>query len=458
MLGRRTSQMSFADADEWWKAIPTTAVWALIRTWTGQHFRDEDFAGWYSPIGRPSVPPSYLLTLNLLQFREGWSDRQAVEEARFDDRVKYALGVSRTPEITCDHSTLCKYRARFLDADLGRTLLRQTLLDAQAAGLLGDAEDLIDSFMVAGAAARQGTLTLIRQGIRRVLAEIEDAGLTVPALQRADYAARKKPAIDWNDATARQALLQGLVADARTLYDHFHPQAEGLSQSLQQALELLHVVTEQDITTDDQGRTTIAQQVAPDRVISTVDPDMRHGRKSSSKKFDGYKGHVSIQNQPVGKGAFVTAAEVTGGNVADGDAAPAVLTEREANTGAMPQALMGDTSYGGTSVRAAVAEVAPQTQVIAPVPPASNRGGHFAKTDFAIDLQARTITCPAGQAAAIPNRRPSTSQDRPQSVTFPVAMCAGCALRSQCVGESRGPRHITLPRMRRRCKKNADTN
>ena len=444
MLGRRTNQMSFADADQWWKDIAKDSIWSRIREWTGQHFRDEAFAAWYSPIGRPSIPPSYVLTLTLLQFRQGWSDRQAVEEARFDDRVKYALGVSRSPEITCDPTTLCKYRARFLEQDLGRTLLRQTLQDAQGAGLLGDAEDLIDSFMVAGAAARQGTLTLIRQATRRVLGELEEANLTPPPLRRADYGPRKKPAIDWNDAAARSALLQDLVADARLLYDHFQPQAAQLPQSLRQALELLHVVTEQDITTGGDGRVEIAQKVAEDRIISTVDPEMRHGRKTSSLKFDGYKAHVTALNRPIGQGALVTGIVVTGGNVADGDAAPDVLRDRQANVGMLPQGLMGDTSYGGSTVRQALHELAPEMEITAPVPPASNRAGLFSKDDFSIDMASRTIACPAGQTIDIPRRRPSTPADHSQSVAFPRATCAACPLRAQCVGEHLGPRHVTV--------------
>ena len=443
MLGRRDPQIKLADVDEWWKAISPQTVWGRIREWVGQHFRDEDFAAWYSTTGRPSIPPTYILTLVLLQFRQGWSDRQAVEEAQFDDRVKFALGVSRSPEITCDHSTLCKYRARFLDKDLGRALLRQTLADAQAAGLLGDAEDLVDSFMVAGAAARQGTLTLIRQAVRLVLAEMEDAGFPFPALQRNDYGARSKPAIDWNDAGARDGLLQELVADSRMLSQLFQDR-KGLPVSLRQALDLLDMVTEQDITTDDQGHVTIAQQVAKDRIISVVDSDMRHGRKSTSQKFDGYKAHVSSQNQPVGKGAFVTGVVVTGGNIADGDAAPMVLDDREKNTGSLPENLMGDTSYGSTPVRAAIAEVAPEIVITAPVPPSPNRKGRFPKNAFAIDLEGRTITCPAENTVTIPEQQAATRPGRSQTVTFPVATCAGCALREQCVGGSKGPRHVTV--------------
>jgi uncharacterized protein with HEPN domain len=55
--------------------------------------------------------------------------------------VKFALGVSRTPEVLCDHSTLCKFRAKALAHDAGRTLLRETFEEASGAGLLSDAAD-----------------------------------------------------------------------------------------------------------------------------------------------------------------------------------------------------------------------------------------------------------------------------------------------------------------------------
>ncbi len=128
----------------------------------------------------------------------------------------------RTPEITLDHSTLTRYRARLLSTDFGRRLLRMTLADASAAGLLGDTEDLIDSFMIAGAAARQGTLVLIRHAIRRVLIECGTAGLVdaVSALRRSDYADRKKPALNWASAEAHTDFLQDHGADGRALVPH----------------------------------------------------------------------------------------------------------------------------------------------------------------------------------------------------------------------------------------------
>lgn len=446
MLGRRKHTMTFADVDGWESQIPPDSIYAQIRHWIAEHFQDDDFADWYGSTGRPAKPPTVLLALTLLQFRESASDREAVDNARFDDRWKFALGLSRSPEVTLDHSTLTRYRARLLDTEFGRRLLQQTLADASAAGLLGDTEDLIDSFMVAGAAARQGTLTLMHQAIRRVLAEIDAVGGLgpVPSLRRTDYPQRRKLPIDWADAAARSDLLQDLVVDGRALvqWGTERPASEPLPASVRQAIEVLALVIEQDIEPDpdDPDRVRIAQRVAPDRILSTVDPEMRHGRKTSSQKFDGYKAHVAVQNRPAGEGLFVTGVAVTGGNVADGDATVDVLRDRQANTGHVPSALMGDTAYGGLPTRRAVAEAFESVRLEAPVPPAVNRGGRFSKTDFTIDWEAQQISCPNGQTQAIP----PLTVDKPKRVMhFPKAACAACPLRDRCVGGA-GSRSVTI--------------
>jgi len=211
MLGRRTHTMSFADVDGWESRIPSNSVYAQIRHWVVEHFHDTDFAEWYGSVGRPSKPPTVLLALTLLQFREAVSDREAVDNAQFDDRWKFALGLSRSPDVTLVHSTLTRYRARLLGSDFGRQLLQRTLADAADAGILNGQEDLIDSFMVAGAAARRGTLALMHAALRRVLVEraaADEAFDDWPTLERSDYAERRKLPIDWASASARTALLQ----------------------------------------------------------------------------------------------------------------------------------------------------------------------------------------------------------------------------------------------------------
>ena len=444
MLGRRSRQITLADVDGWQDRIPVKSVWYRMRAWSEAHLNDDAFAGWFATNGRPSVPPSYMVTLLLLQVRQGWSDRDAVEAAMFDDRVKYALGTGRMPEVRCDHTTLVHYRTRFLDTGLGRQLLSETLHEAADAGLLGNDEDLVDSFPIVGAAARQSTHVLIYRAIGRVLVEVQEAGVTPPALVRQDYGQHRKPAIAWREDAQRQVLLEELVADGRALVAFFPKDEEGkVPAALRSAVDLLALVVEQDITTDAEGRVVIAHKTAPDRILSIVDPQMRHGRKTSSQKFNGYKGHVLVQNGAPDGAHMVTAAVASAANVGDGEMLAALLMEREALTGAMPQQVQGDTAYGSMAVRDQAAEVAPETKVEAPVPPSNGVGGRFAKTAFAIDTEARTVTCPEGNTIGYQAKATIPAHKTTQQVHFPAAMCTACPLRERCVG-GKGGRSVTI--------------
>jgi hypothetical protein len=444
VLGKKVSQASFSDVDHWWEGIPKNSFWHKIRVWSESALKDRDFAHWYATTGRYSLPPSFVITLMVIQLHEGWSDREAVEAAYFDDRVKYALRLSRTPEVSCERSTFCKYRGRFLEADLDRALLRNSLEGAAADGLLLNECDIVDSFMVAGAATRQGTLSLIRSAIQLVLKQAKQENLPIPELCRNDYGNKKRPAINWNDADARAALLQELVDDADTCYVFYGGEEPNGSEGFKQRLGLLRLVATQDVTRAEDGKVTITQGTAPDRVISTVDPEMRHGRKTTSAKFDGYKDHVSTQNvDPAKLPRLVTAVVVTGGNVADGDVASALMQERKELTGETPNEMMGDTSYGSPNVAEKVSEVAPDIRVIAPVPPTNNSNGRFPKTDFTIDTENKTITCPAGQTVSYEPKRPRKNHKTDQTVTMDAGVCAACPMREQCV-KGNGARTIRV--------------
>ena len=396
MLGCRSRELSFSDAAEWPRRIPATSRWVQVRQWSLAHWPDSRFAAWYAADGqgRPSIPASYMSTLLLLHLMYGWSDRHAGDHAAFDDRWQFALGVSRTPEIVCDPATRCKFRAKALAQEAGRMLLRETLADASVAGLWGHEADITDRFMIAGTAARQGTVLHIARVTRQVLVEAEEASLPSPLLRRTDYRGRRQPAIDWASETARHAFLQALIADAATL-TAWAP-APTPPESLRQAAALLETVAAQDITQDAHATVHIADQGAPDRILSAVDPAMRHGRTSSSQKFDGYKAHVSLQREDGGRPRLATGVTVMPGNAPDGNQTVAVFQEREALTGIRPQALWRDTAYGSVPTRQAVEEATPDVQWEAPVPPAVARDGQFPKTAFTIDCAAQTVTCPAG--------------------------------------------------------------
>ena len=106
-----------------------------------------------------------------------------------------------------------------------------------------------------------------------------------------DYRSAGKPVCDWEDRTARDELVDALVRDARAVLAVLD--GRRLAPALQKAGELLATVVGQDLETGEDGRFRIARKVAKDRVISTVDPDARHGHKTAARGFDGYKGHVA---------------------------------------------------------------------------------------------------------------------------------------------------------------------
>lgn len=442
MYRRRQQQLSLADTDNWFRKIPKNSFWYRFRTWADEHLKDETFADMYKDGGRPAIPPSYMVSLMLIQMRQNWSDAEVVEEALFDDRVKYALGLSRSPEITCDRSTLCKFRARALAHDLDRTLLGQTLLNAAEAGMLSNDEDLVDSFMVAGAAAKKGTFILIHEAIRAVLRQLTVDGVEQPKLVRADYAGFKKSDIDWSSEAARTALLQDLVADARVL-GTYCMELKNASEELLQKAQLLRTVTEQDIEQVVDGAVSIAYRVAEDRTISTVDPQMRHGRKTTSDKVDGYKSHVMVQNVGSENARLITSVMVTPANTADGEVLGELIKERIALTGHAPQQVMGDTAYGATSVQGKVSEASPETKVVAPVPPSGHRKGLYSKTDFQIDTERQTVTCPAGHTVSYEPKRHRKNTKSDRVVTMPKKLCEECPLRAQCIG-GKGPRMIRV--------------
>jgi hypothetical protein len=206
---------------------------------------------------------------------------------------------------------------------------------------------------------------------------------------------------------------------------------------LADARDLLGRIVDQDIdpAPADGGGPGIRHGVARDRVCSVVDPEMRHGRKSSSRRVDGYKSHLLTDHDT----ELVLGVGVTAANEPDGPmAAPLVASARAA--GVPVGEVLGDTAYGDGDTRVAVeaegAKVTAKTQ-----PPATT--GRFVKTDFAIDPAVPSATCPAGEVAT---HTTTTHDHKGRAVTvlhFATEACATCRLRPQCTTNPDG-RSVTL--------------
>jgi transposase len=439
MLATRSGQVGFFDAAELVRPLPAGSFFGLLAEHGDRIVRDEDFAECYSErMGRPSIPPSQLAKVLLLQYRTGASDEAAMEAVAWDLRWKIALG------LPVDHqgwhpTSLTKFRARLLLHRLERVALERSLALAEELGLLeGPVEQIIDSTPMLGAAATQDTVRLVRHGVRKLL----DAVATVDAdaagrLDRGlefDYARRNdKPDCRWRERGARERMLTRVAQDTQRALQAVE-QADGLldHEAVADAQRLLRELIGQDFDVDDDGVPRLHRGTRADRVISTVDPEMRHGRKSQHQRFDGFKLSAAVTNSEV---PLITAVAVAAASEQDGPQAKHLIDGQP--DGRRPRRVLGDTAYGTGPVRAELAERG--VEVLAPLAPGMTKPGRFGKRDFLVDLQAGTVICPAGQIATI-----RTEPRGARRARFAKANCDACRLRDRCVQPAGGYKAVLL--------------
>jgi Transposase DDE domain/Transposase domain (DUF772) len=410
-------------------------------------FPDEMFADLFDDVGRRSVPPMIVAVVMVLQRFEGCSDREAVDRFAFDARWKYAAGGLDFDYPGFVHTVLVDMRARLARSARPDRIFEVVVEVARAAGLVGRRR-VLDSTPLHDAVATMDTVTLVRSGIRGVLkaAGNDLAGELRAVLARDDgYAAAGKPACDYDDPAAREELADALAKDAHALLRAL--EGRELGPVLAQAAALLASVTGQDLEQDAAGVFKIARRVAPDRVISTVDPQARHGHKTSARGFDGYKGHIAAGPDS----EIITAAAATPGNSGDAGVAQSLLADllpgdqdsvtgqdggRAAAAGEDRPAVYGDAAYGSGELIELLAGAGVSNGIKCQLPPAVK--GHFPKDRFAIDLDAKTVTCPAGVTVAIV---PATG--RHAGTARFAGACASCPLAAQCTTAKEG-RTITI--------------
>jgi hypothetical protein len=270
--------------------VAEDSIYAVLHRECFRLFPDEMFADLFTDIGRRSVPPMIVAVVMVLQRIEGCSDREAVDRFAFDARWKYAAGGLNFDYPGFVHTVLVDMRARLARSESPDRIFEVTLAAAKQAGLVGR-KRVLDSTPLYDAVATMDTVTLIRSAIRGLLkaAEEELAAQLRAVLSRADdYAAAGKPVCDYDDPAARTALVDALAKDAYALLAVLD--GRELGAELTRAGALLATVVGQDLDRGEDGIFRIARRVAKDRVISTVDPQARHGHKTSARGFDGYKG------------------------------------------------------------------------------------------------------------------------------------------------------------------------
>jgi hypothetical protein len=394
-------------------------------------FPDKLFADLFpSGRGRPSVPAEMVAAVIVLQALHGLSDADAVDELTFDLRWKAACGLPVTAA-GFHPSTLTYWRRRLAGSERPNRIfevVREVV--AQTGVLKGKTRRALDSTVLDDAVATQDTVIQLIAAIRQVRRVVPSAGEIVERVCSAhDYDDPGKPAIAWNDQAAREQLVDALVRDALAVLAAFQD-AQPQDEKAADALALLALIAGQDVELVDEGadppRWRIAQRVAPDRVISVVDPEARHAHKTVHRRQDGFKAHIAIEPDT----GLITDCTLTKASGKDTHDAVVGLRLLEREPG--PVEVLADSAYGTGDARAALAQ-AGHVAVIKPIPLRAAVPGGFALDDFSIDFAAGTVTCPAGLTRHLTVKR---------NAVFGIA-CRDCPLRDRCT-TSRDGRTISL--------------
>jgi len=409
-------------------------------------FRDEDFADLYcSDNGRTSVPPSDLAIGLLLQWYDGVSDEEATERAKFDLRWKVALGVEIETKPFAK-STLQLFRAQLIVHEWAKILFEKSLSHARAQGYFKSRAITVatDTTPLSGRGAVEDTYNLLAESLRQVLRElamVEQMSMEMYAYEHGyeRYVAssfKGSFTIDWDVEAERQQVLHILVADCDRILSEaraciaFHADAAEAGERIEAAADLLCKIMAQDIRRTPAGGAEIIDGVAKDRIVSVHDPEMRHGRKSSSHRFNGYKAAVVVDVES----QLFTDVDVLPGNAHDACKQEEMLNQSEQNTGATVERVLGDTAYGSIEQRLQAQEN--ERELIAPVAKAP-KTGRFAKDDFQIDLEHGSVTCPAGQSTTVfhktKHRTKSGAEFNNKTYRFGANQCGQCPLREQCI-------------------------
>jgi len=431
------------------------SVFAFLAEHRRELFPDEMFADLFPRRrGRPSVPADVMAAVITLQALNGLSDSETVDAVTFDLRWKAACGLAVTAG-AFHATTLTYWRRRLAASDRPNRIFEAVREVVARTGVLaGKTRRALDSTVLDDAVATQDTVIQLIGAVRRVAREVPEAAAVIAEQCRAhDYGNAGKPAIAWDDEAARAELIDALVGDAHQLLGHLSETELGPRAA--EALAVLALVAGQDVepvedSDGTEGRWRIAQRVAPDRVISTVDPDARHAHKTTSRRQDGFKAHVAVEPDT----GIITDCALTkaSGSSADGRSVsePSIglqlLDEED-----QPVRVLADSAYGSGEMRAGLAERG-HTDRVKPAPTRSAVPGGFTVDDFTVDHEQQTATCPAGVSRKI--------SPRAGYATFGKA-CTGCPLRARCTRSRTGKSlkirpHDAIQRAARATAKNPD--
>lgn len=397
-----------------------------------------ELAGLYqdSASGQPPVSPALLALATVVQAYFGVSDDEVIEAMVMDRRWQLVLDCLDCQAAPFSKGTLVGFRNRLIKAGMDRRLIDRTVEMAERHQGLGPRQlrGALDSSPLWGAGRVEDTYNLLGHALRKAMSVIArqqgwglaDMARQVDAEIVAGSSLKATLDTDWDDhEQCRTALM--VVLKALGGLDHWlraHPEQEG-DAGVAACVDTAKQVRQQDVEWDETGAPRLRVGVAPNRRVSVEDGQMRHGRKSRSQRFSGYKRHV-LRDLDSG---LVRAVAVTPANVPEAEATDAIVLDLAHQDVTLVE-LAIDRAYLTSKL---VRERPEGLEITCKAWPVRN-GTHFPKTAFHMDWEQGLLTCP-GEV---------TMPFEPGGVVhFPKASCAACRLRDACTASTRG-RSVTI--------------
>lgn len=419
----------------------TGKLFAFLRTQRDVLFDaafQKELESMYRATGEGKVPvaPALLAMVVVLQAYTGASDAEAVEHAILDARWQLVLDTSGRKKPAFSQGALQAFRDRLVAHDMDRRLLERTIEVARQTEafdwkkLPRQLRVAIDSRPLVGAGRVEDTMNLLAHAARKVLSCAAELSNTTPSRLAAmagvpilaDKSIKAALDIEWSDPTQKSSAIVTLVAalDRLEVWLRKELANEIDEPPLSEHLATLAQLRAQDLDPEPPGgKPRIRKGVAEDRRVSVEDPDMRHGRKSSSKRFNGFKSHVAMDIDS----NLILACAVMPANRPEAEAIPLLRDDL-----AIPSYEVGelfiDRGYIASPDVRAMADVG---RSVVCKPWAQSNGRFFPKTAFLINLRRKVITCPNGKQKAF---------ELGTNVRFNAADCRRCSKRSACTGNS----------------------
>jgi Transposase DDE domain/Transposase domain (DUF772) len=383
-----------------------------------------------SPFGQEPTPPAQLALATILQAYTGVSDDEVIEATVMDRRWQLVLDCLDAEHAPFSKGTLVTFRERLITHDLDRRLIERTVELAAQTTEVGSRQlrAALDSSPLWGAGRVEDTYNLLGHALRKalgVIARQQGRGLAelaaeadVPLL-RGEQSLKAALDCNWDDQAERTAALTQVLTALDTVETWLAGQQE-VPEAATDALAVAETVREQDVETIPENVIQLRHGVAKDRRISVEDTEMRHGRKSRSHRFDGYKRHV-LRDLDSG---MVRAVGITPANAPEAQVTDALLTDLAQQDVELREIHL-DRGYLASDL---VRDRAEELTIYCKAWPVRN-GDRYPKTAFVLDWEAGTMRCP--NQVVVPFQSGAT-------VRFPEETCQACPLRERCTTSAHG--------------------